>query len=114
MLISSPKLRIPAVRLLASRPLAPVRRRLPILAIMLVVVLALLASVLKTTAGLGTHTYAVADFDALVDILADADSFAHDLVTDDDRVVRWAPAAAQEMEVRAADAAVRDFDVGVA
>jgi hypothetical protein len=57
------------------------------------------------------HTDTVADLDAVLDVLSNADGLADDFVADDDRVVGGAPAALEGVNVGAADTAVGDLDL---
>ena len=48
-----------------------------------------------------------------LDVLADSDSLAHDLVAYAERTLKLAPAAGDGVHVRAADAAALDLDIDV-
>jgi hypothetical protein len=63
-----------------------------VLAVLLKATRALLAVGLEAGRVLGTDTYAVADLDALLCLLADSDSLADDLVADAARIWGWTPA----------------------
>lgn len=93
---------------------------------------ALLAVWLQARRILGANADAVADLDALLGLLTDADCFADDFVADtacwsnmlaahswdepEEHVLTvwcWAPAGAKGVNVTAADAAMRDLDIHV-
>lgn len=77
-----------------------------------VLVISLARAAVQARPDLRANTDAVADVDAL-DIRADADGVADDLVADDERELGLAPAAGERVHVRGADTAVRDRDLDV-
>jgi hypothetical protein len=72
----------------------------------------LAVNALEARLGLGTNTDTVADLDVL-DLLANTDSLADNLVADAARVGSWAPTGGKHVDVRTADTAVGDLDVDV-
>jgi hypothetical protein len=72
----------------------------------------LAVNTLEARLGLGTNTDAVADLDVL-NLLANTDSLANNLVANAARVGSWAPAGRKHVNVRTADTAVGDLDVDV-
>lgn len=93
--VATPVLGVTAVSLLARGPFAVVSVGGLHGAVVLGAHGAALAvsATVQTCAGLGADTDAVADFDAVGDIFANADGLADDFVADDARVLGWSPAA---------------------
>ena len=111
--VSAPVFGVPAIRFGVVRPFRVVRVHAVVLAVLLKVFLALVAVAPKAGSGLCADAHAVADFDVRAHVLADTDRFADNLVAHDDRVVGWAPARSQSVEVRSAHTAVGDLDVDI-
>jgi hypothetical protein len=69
------------------------------------------AVTLQASTGLGTNTYAVADLDAVLNVISNADGLANDLVANDARVGGGTPAGLKSVDVGTADTAVSDLDL---
>ena len=85
--LTSPVLGVASLRFGAIGPFSAVGHDEVVLAVLLVVGLTLVAVATEAGTCLGTDTDAVAFFDAGLDVLADADCFADNLVADNDGVV---------------------------